>query len=78
MESASLFSKLNFSWVSSLIRKGEQCQLQHVDDLFDLPHNLASESLGLKLEKAVKGNFNNVYGKFSNLPLNFNNKLNKK
>lgn len=39
-ECASVLSRLFFGWTNSLIAKGYNCQLQHIDDLYELPPSL--------------------------------------
>uniref|UniRef100_A0A1Y1JUE0 ABC-type xenobiotic transporter n=1 Tax=Photinus pyralis TaxID=7054 RepID=A0A1Y1JUE0_PHOPY len=60
MEDDSWFSKLIFHWVNPLMRKGVDGRLHHPDDLYDLPDSLNTTTLGLKLEKALLGNIDDV------------------
>ncbi|CAG9856502.1 unnamed protein product [Phyllotreta striolata] len=50
MENASLTSRLFFSWVNALIKKGANDGLVSSDDLYDLPPSLSTSYNGNKLE----------------------------
>ncbi|KAK5643745.1 hypothetical protein RI129_007590 [Pyrocoelia pectoralis] len=65
MEDDSWFSRLIFHWVNPLMKKGVDGRLHHPDDLYDLPDSLNSTTLGLKLEKALIGNIDDVQKKIA-------------
>lgn len=56
MDNNSCISKLLFYWVNPLMKKGVEGQLNHPDDLHDLPDDLNCTCLRVKLDKALIGN----------------------
>lgn len=56
MEDSTILSRILFYWVNPLIRKGAEKRLNHPDDLYDLPEDLACGIVSLKLDKALMGN----------------------
>ncbi|KAF7488448.1 Multidrug resistance-associated protein 7 [Sarcoptes scabiei] len=71
----SLFSKLSFSWVSSLLQRGFESRIHSPNDLFDLPQSLSAFTLEplakLFLNKSIESRslikylFKSVYREFS-------------
>ncbi|EZA61102.1 hypothetical protein DMN91_004524 [Ooceraea biroi] len=51
MEDASVISKLLFHWVTPLMQKGVKGLLNHSDDLFDLPDQISTNTIGHTIDK---------------------------
>lgn len=54
-DDANLWSRLIFSWVNPLIKKGVAGSLKKIEDLFDLPDALSVSQLYLKMQISLSG-----------------------
>ncbi|XP_066146983.1 ATP-binding cassette sub-family C member 10 [Euwallacea fornicatus] len=67
MENASWLSKLLFSWVEPLMRKGVQDQIKTSEDLYDLPVSLDCSSIGNQLDKTFSDQIKSIRPNTRNL-----------
>jgi len=60
MEDATVISKLLFHWVTPLMEKGVKGLLNHSDDLFDLPDQISTNAISLKIDQCLHNMVNKM------------------
>ncbi|XP_026752373.2 uncharacterized protein LOC113512651 [Galleria mellonella] len=59
MQGTNYFSKLTFSWVDLLLRKGQENKLNDPEELFDIPGKYRCSYVGARMDRALVGNIDN-------------------
>ncbi|CAG4948573.1 unnamed protein product [Colias eurytheme] len=67
MQGASCFSKLTFSWVDPLLKKGTENKLYDLDELHDIPATYRCSYVGARIDRALIGNVDN-FQQFAEVP----------
>ncbi|KAM3964152.1 LOW QUALITY PROTEIN: ATP-binding cassette sub-family C member 10 [Aphomia sociella] len=56
MQGTNFFSKLTFTWVDPLLRKGQENKLNDTEELFDIPGKYRCSYVGARMDRALVGN----------------------